>query len=97
LVLPGDYSFGIYIYGFPIQQAVQHFLPDLTSYPSNLICLPLALIAGYFSWTFIERPTLQKAQTLARAAPNPFGFLIRGRPDAQDLSTADDSVKDSRQ
>jgi peptidoglycan/LPS O-acetylase OafA/YrhL len=95
--LPGDYSFGVYIYGFPIQQTVQHFLPNLTSYPSNLICLPLALIAGYFSWTFIERPTLQRAQTLARAAPNPFGFLIRGRPHAQDLSTVDDSVKDTRQ
>ncbi len=64
LKLPGDYSFGIYIYGWPIQQLVQHFLPGLTSYPSNLICLPLAVLAGYGSWTLIERPALSKAQNL---------------------------------
>lgn len=73
LALPGDYSFGVYIYGWPIQQTVQHFLPNLTSYPSNLICLPAALIAGYLSWTFIEHPTLQKAQVLAKGGGKPFG------------------------
>jgi len=83
LALPGDYSFGVYVYGFPIQQTVQHFLPDLTSYPSNLICLPAALIAGYLSWTFIEHPALQKAQFLAKRAGKPFGSLIGGGRDAQ--------------
>lgn len=54
----GDYSFGVYIYGWPIQQTVNHLLPDLTSYPSNLICIPVALLAGYLSWNFVEKPVL---------------------------------------
>lgn len=61
LKLPGDYSFGVYIYGYPIQQTVEHFLPNLTSYPSNLICMPAALVAGILSWTLIERPILSRA------------------------------------
>ena len=71
LALPGDYSFGVYIYGWPIQQTVQHFLPHLTSYPSNLICLPAALVAGYLSWILVERRTLQKAQMLAKTSGLP--------------------------
>jgi len=56
--LPGDYSFGVYIYGWPIQQCLNHFWPGITSLPSNLICLPLALLAGWLSWNLIERPFL---------------------------------------
>jgi len=60
--LPGDYSFGVYIYGWPIQQMVAHFFPSMTSYPSNLVSIPAALLAGYLSWTFIERPALAIAR-----------------------------------
>jgi len=57
----GDYSFGVYIYAWPIQQTAAHFWPNLTSYPSNLICIPLALLAGYASWHLIEHPALTAA------------------------------------
>lgn len=86
LALPGDYSFGVYIYGFPIQQTVQHFLPGLTSYPSNLICLPAALVAGYLSWTFIELPALQKAQSLADGAQGLARWLAPKRPTSAIIS-----------
>jgi peptidoglycan/LPS O-acetylase OafA/YrhL len=49
--LPGDYSFGVYIYGWPVQETVAHYLPNITSYPSNLITIPVALLLGYLSWT----------------------------------------------
>jgi peptidoglycan/LPS O-acetylase OafA/YrhL len=29
--LPGDYSFGVYIYGWPVQETVAHYLPSTTS------------------------------------------------------------------
>lgn len=63
--LSGDYSFGVYIYGWPIQQTIYHFFPNITSYPSNLICIPMALIAGYFSWNLIERPVLMAASSIS--------------------------------
>lgn len=67
--IPGDYSYGVYIYGWPIQQTVAHFFPDLTSYPSNLITVPAALFAGYLSWEFIEKPALAFARGLGSPSP----------------------------
>lgn len=63
--LPGDYSYGVYIYGWPIQQTVAHFFPTLTSYPSNLITIPSALFAGYLSWKFVEEPALLFARSFS--------------------------------
>lgn len=65
VILPGDYSYGVYIYGWPIQQTVAHFFPSLTSYPSNLITIPAALLAGYLSWTFVEKPALAFARSFS--------------------------------
>jgi peptidoglycan/LPS O-acetylase OafA/YrhL len=63
--LPGDFSYGIYIYGFLIQQTVAHFFPRIESYASNLICLPVALIFGYLSWNFVEFPSMRHIRRLA--------------------------------
>jgi peptidoglycan/LPS O-acetylase OafA/YrhL len=76
--LSGDLSYGVYLYGWPIQQTVTQFLPDLTSYPSNLICIPAALLAAYVSWDLIERPALLAGRRFAARKP----------PDTVDASVA---------
>ncbi len=57
----GDYSYGIYLFGFPIQQTLVHFLPS--EFTSGLIVLvlglPLTLAVAMFSWNFVEKPTLK--------------------------------------
>lgn len=63
--LPGDYSFGIYIYGWVIQQCVAHYLPQLESYPSLVLTLPLSIVAGALSWHFIEAPSLRFARSVS--------------------------------
>lgn len=65
LKLPGDYSFGIYIYGLVIQQCVAHYLPELESYPSLVLTLPLSIVAGALSWHFIEAPALRFARSVS--------------------------------
>ncbi len=65
LTLPGDYSYGIYIYGFVVQQCVAHFFPELTSYPSLLLSLPLSIVCAVFSWHFVEGPALTLARSLS--------------------------------
>jgi peptidoglycan/LPS O-acetylase OafA/YrhL len=56
----GDYSYGIYIYGFPIQQAITHFLPGHREWWINFaIALPLTLIFAVASWHLVEKPFLQ--------------------------------------
>ncbi|WP_404710603.1 acyltransferase family protein [Sphingomonas sp. MMS24-J13] len=55
----GDYSYGIYIYGFPIQQSITHFLPAYRTWYVNLaLALPITLLFAVASWHLIERPVL---------------------------------------
>lgn len=55
----GDYSYGIYLYHFPILQALQ-YLFDFSSWLSLAIAglLPVTMFA-IFSWHVIEKPTLK--------------------------------------
>ena len=57
----GDYSYGIYLYGFPIQQALVAALPALRGHGWEM--LPLSVIltcaCAMVSWHFIEKPALR--------------------------------------
>ncbi|WP_266170966.1 acyltransferase family protein [Dyella subtropica] len=54
----GDYSYGLYLWGFPVQQAVAHQIPGISSLANALIAWPLALLLAVFSWHVIEKPML---------------------------------------
>jgi peptidoglycan/LPS O-acetylase OafA/YrhL len=68
----GDYSYGIYLYGLPIQQAVRAFFPFTTSGALNLL-FAVPLITGFamFSWHAIEKPILKSRKK--------FSFIARAR------------------
>ena len=54
----GDYSYGVYIYAFPVQQLVVKYLstsPLEVLLYTTLFTLPLAIL----SWYFIEKPALR--------------------------------------
>ena len=55
----GDYSYGIYLYGFPIQQTLVQSFPQLR-YPWLLFVVAVPIIVGFaaFSWHVIEKPAL---------------------------------------
>lgn len=55
----GDPSYGIYILGCPIQQAVQALLPGLPFLLSLALALAVAVAAGYASWHAVEAPALR--------------------------------------
>lgn len=54
----GDYSYGMYIYAFPVQQIVAS---NGVTTPLLNICLafPLTLLCAVISWKLIERPALR--------------------------------------
>lgn len=54
----GDYSYGLYIWGFPIQQSAVHLWPGMTAYQNMAIALPVALSLAVISWYAIEKPAL---------------------------------------
>jgi peptidoglycan/LPS O-acetylase OafA/YrhL len=59
----GDYSYGVYLWGCPMQQTIAHEFPALSPLGNSLAAFPLALALGVLSWYLIEKPSL----TLKRA------------------------------
>ncbi|MGH7116593.1 MAG: acyltransferase family protein [Stellaceae bacterium] len=58
-LLAGDYSYGLYLYGFPVQQAFASLGPWAHHWYLNLVvCLPAAFLIACFSWHTVEKPTL---------------------------------------
>ena len=55
----GDPSYGVYVLGCPIQQAVQALWPQLPFHSSLALAWLLALAAGYASWHLVESPMLR--------------------------------------
>ena len=55
----GDYSYGLYLYGFPIQQLVAYLQPELGPWRSLLLSFPLTLALAIPSWHFVEKPMLR--------------------------------------
>lgn len=58
--MDGDYSYGIYLYAAPIQQAAWYFTDIGKTYLGN-VALSLALVSIFatFSWHAIEKPMLR--------------------------------------
>ena len=68
----GDLSYGVYLYGFPIQQTliqhIQHMGYALTPLTLSLTAWPLACFFAMLSWRCIEKPFL-KLKAKPRLAP----------------------------
>jgi len=61
----GDYSYGMYIFAFPIQQMVVEFLPNLGHYALAAISFGITLPVAVLSWYFIEHPALGRRENLS--------------------------------
>ncbi|MHC2256221.1 acyltransferase family protein [Bradyrhizobium embrapense] len=60
IVASGDYSYGLYLYGFVIQQCVAAFGPPAQPWYLNLlISLPLAFGIAVASWHLVEKHALR--------------------------------------
>jgi peptidoglycan/LPS O-acetylase OafA/YrhL len=59
--LPMDISYGLYLFGFPIQQGLIA-LGLAAPLPLFFASLSIACAAALFSWTYIESPFLRRGQ-----------------------------------
>lgn len=66
--LGGDYSYGLYVYSFPIQQTLVERLPSLEPLGLFAASLPLALTTAALSWHFLERPALTLKATRSHSS-----------------------------
>src|SRR5690606_32743440 len=58
LKMPADPSYGVYIYGFVIQQMVAHLFPAQGVVFNQIMSGTAALIVGILSWFYVEKPAL---------------------------------------
>lgn len=60
-----DYSYGVYLYGFPLQQAVCYLFPSHRFWYVNAGSgVALALVCAYLSWTFVESKVLNHRMSI---------------------------------
>ena len=54
----GDYSYGVYIYAYPAQQAAVHLFPGMSPVENMLVTAPIVLVLAALSWHLIEERAL---------------------------------------
>jgi peptidoglycan/LPS O-acetylase OafA/YrhL len=81
----GDFSYGLYLWGWPAQQIVQTAIEPAHWLANVALATPLALAAAFVSWRLVEKPALAfklRGPALkpapAQAALKSFGSVIPG-------------------
>ncbi len=65
----GDLSYGLYIYGWPVEEAVMWLSGGRAAWwQVFLIALPAASVLAFLSWHLVERPMLRLKPGSRRAA-----------------------------
>ncbi len=54
----GDLSYGMYIYGYPVEQTLEHYF-RFSHFPLMVYSLLITLVLGYFSWHLVEKRALR--------------------------------------
>ena len=71
LLQSGDYSYGVYLYGYPIQQTIVFLLPDGQEWWTVFVLASiLSLMVAAISWWCIEKPAL-RLKNLVQGRPKP--------------------------
>lgn len=63
--LPGDFSYGIYLYGFVCQQVSKSIWPDQGVHWNQFLGMFFASILAVLSWYFVEAPSMKAGRRLA--------------------------------
>jgi peptidoglycan/LPS O-acetylase OafA/YrhL len=61
-----DISYGVYIFGWPASQSLIHFYPSLDARALLVLSAVIASALAYFSWHWIEKPSLQARDGFVR-------------------------------
>ena len=54
-----DYSYGVYIIGYPVQQTLMFYYGSMTPMQNFLIAVPITLVLAALSWNLVERPAMK--------------------------------------
>lgn len=70
----GDYSYGVYVYGWPIQQTIAAIVPNIGVHANQFASLSVAIIIAAVSWHIIEKPFISIGRQLPMFLNRVFGL-----------------------
>ena len=77
----GDFSYGMYLYAFPIQQLlVMHNSGSMNPYALFALAWPLSILAGMLSWYVVERPFLRRARSMKNKSEDSASLTVVAHP-----------------
>lgn len=80
VIMDGDYSYGIYLYAAPIQEAsVALFPAQRSGWFTLAMTLPLICLFAAFSWHVVEEPILSRRKAIIGAIDGLFARLRRSK------------------
>ena len=62
----GDYSYGLYIFAFPVQQAIVEWLRPSSGWVTFALATPVIVVLAVASWHVVEAPALTFKQRIRR-------------------------------
>lgn len=71
LRLPGDFSYGIYLFGWPIQQLVHAAFPNMSAVGNWTNALVISTCFGALSWYLVEKPSIRLGKKVGNLLPLP--------------------------
>jgi peptidoglycan/LPS O-acetylase OafA/YrhL len=71
LARPGDVSYGVYVYAFPVQQTIVLAIPKIAPLGMAAIAAPVTYALALASWRLIEAPALSLKQRVVRRSREP--------------------------
>jgi peptidoglycan/LPS O-acetylase OafA/YrhL len=71
LTAPGDVSYGIYVYAFPVQQSVAAIWPGIDPLLMFAVAFPVTYGLAFLSWRLVERPALALKRVVAPRPAEP--------------------------
>ncbi|AJX70893.1 acyltransferase family protein [Burkholderia pseudomallei] len=75
--LPGDFSYGVYLVGWPAQQVVHAAFPTMGALGNWALSVPIAIGFGALSWFIVEKPAIALGKRIGRPASRPAADGIR--------------------
>ena len=62
----GDYSYGIYVYAFPVQGLAVYLIGPQSAIENIIYSLPVTILLGVLSWYIVEKPAMAQKNRLAQ-------------------------------
>lgn len=73
----GDYSYGMYIFAFPIQQSALSLFPNSSVLFLSVVAFIITTFFSVFSWHFIEKPILDRKLVVAEGFVRRLKLIVR--------------------